>query len=101
MSRYEGTIFEGRTGLIVAAVLSVAAVVLTVLQWVLLPDQVVVQFGMDGEHYGSKLVIVVVTAALGLGGAAWLAASRAKTGLLVSAIGLALAVMTIVINLML
>ena len=98
MSRYEGTVLEGRAGLVVAAVLGAAAVALAALQWVLLPDQVVVQFGMDGEHYGSKIVIVIATAALGLGGAAWLAASRAKTGLLVSAIGLALAIMTLVIN---
>lgn len=101
MSRYEGTILEGRAGLAVAAALGAAAMALAALQWVLLPDQVVVQFGMDGEHYGSKVVIVLATAVLGLGGAAWLAASRAKTGLLVGAIGLALAIMTLVINLVL
>ena len=70
-------------------------------KWFLLPDQVIVQFGVSGEHYGPKAVIVLATAALGLGGAAWLAAARAKTGLLLSVVGAAVGVVTLVINLVL
>ena len=99
--RSGGKVLEGRAGLVVAAVLAVAAVALAAVEWVLLPDQVVVQFGISGEHYGPKTVIVLVTAALGLGGAGWLAAARAQTGLLLGVIGLAVAVVTLVINLVL
>ena len=81
--------------------LAVVVIALVFAEWLLLPDQVIVQFGISGEHYGPKPVIVLVTATLGLGGAAWLAATRAKTGLLLSVIGLAVAVVTLVINLML
>ena len=44
---------------------------------------------------------MLATATLGLGGAAWLAAARAKTGLLLSVVGAAVGVVTLVINLVL
>lgn len=96
-----GKVLEGRAGLVVAAVLAVATIALAVAEWILLPDQVIVQFGISGEHYGPKTVIVLITAALGLGGAGWLASARAKTGLLLGVIGLAMAAVTLVINLVL
>lgn len=99
--RSGGRVLEGRAGVAVAAVLAVVVIALVVAEWLLLPDQVIVQFGISGEHYGPKPVIVLITAALGLGGAAWLAAARAKTGLLLSVIGLAVAAVTLVINLVL
>lgn len=96
-----GRVLEGRVGLAVAAVLALATIALAVAEWILLPDQVIVQFGISGEHYGPKPLIVLITAALGLGGAGWMAAARAKTGLLLAVIGLAVAVVTLVINLVL
>lgn len=99
--RSGGRILEGRAGLAVAAVLAVVAVACAVAEWLLLPDQVIVQFGVSGEHYGPKWLVVLVSAALGLGGAAWLAAARAKTGLLLAVIGPAVAVVTLAINLVL
>lgn len=99
--RSGGRVLEGRAGLVVAAVLALATIALAVAEWTLLPDQVVVQFGISGEHYGPKPVIVLITAVLGLGGAGWLAAARAKTGLLLGVIGLAVAAVTLVINLVL
>lgn len=99
--RSGGRVLEGRAGLVVAAVLAVATIAFAVAEWTLLPDQVIVQFGISGEHYGPKTVIVLITAALGLGGAGWLAAARAKTGLLLGVIGLAVAAVTLVINLVL
>ena len=85
-------------GLVVLAVIAAA---MAAAEWFLLPDQVIVQFGVSGEHYGPKAVIVLATAALGLGGAAWLAAARAKTGLLLSVVGAAVGVVTLAINLVL
>lgn len=99
--RCEGTVLEGRAGLAVALALGVAALAFMALEWFLLPDQVVVQFGISGEHYGPKAVVVLITAALGVGGAAWLGVSRAKTGLLLSAVGSGLALVTLAINLVL
>ena len=99
--RCEGTVLEGRAGLAVALALGVAALAFMALEWFLLPDQVVVQFGLSGEHYGPKAVVVLITAALGVGGAAWLGVSRAKTGLLLSAVGSGLALVTLAINLVL
>ena len=49
----------------------------------------------------SLVAIVLATAALGLGGAAWLPAACAKTGLLLSVVGAAVGVVTLVINLVL
>ena len=95
-----GTVLEGRAGVVVAAVLAVIAAAMAAAEWFLLPDQVIVQFGVSGEHYGPKAVIVLATA-LGLGGAAWLAAARAKTGLLLSVVGAAVGVVTLAINLVL
>lgn len=99
--RRGGTVLEGRAGLAVALVLGVAALALMAAEWVLLPEQVVVQFGVTGEHYGPKAVIVLVTAALGLGGAGWLGATRAKAGLLLAAVGVGLAIVTLAVNLVL
>ncbi len=99
--RNGGTVLEGRAGVVVAAVLAVIAAAMAAAEWFLLPDQVIVQFGVSGEHYGPKAVIVLATATLGLGGAAWLAAARAKTGLLLSVVGAAVGVVTLVINLVL
>ena len=62
-----GRVLEGRAGLAVAAVLAVVVIALVFAEWLLLPDQVIVQFGISGEHYGPKPVIVLVTATLGLG----------------------------------
>lgn len=94
-----GKVLEGRAGLAAAAVLALAAIAFVVAEWILLPDQVIVQFGISGEHYGPKPIVMLITAALGLGGAGWLAAARAKTGLFLGVIGLAVAAVTLVINL--
>lgn len=100
MSRYEGTILEGRAGLVVAVALGVAAAVLAALQWMLLPDQVAMQFGLNGQvnTWAPKWFPVAATAALGLVGAVWFGASRQKVGLLVAAIGVGAGVISLVMN---
>ncbi|WP_172623418.1 DUF1648 domain-containing protein [Arabiibacter massiliensis] len=100
MSRYEGTALEGRSGLAVAIVLGVAAAALAALQWVLLPDQVAMQFGLNGQvnTWAPKWVPVLATAGLGLFGAVWFGASRQKLALLIAAIGMAIGVFGLVVN---
>lgn len=98
--RYEGTILEGRAGLATAIALGVAAVVLAALQWVLLPDQVAMQFGLNGQvnTWAPKWFPVLVTAGLGLIGAAWFGVSRQKAGLLIAVIGVGVGLIDLVVN---
>lgn len=51
-TRNRGTVLEGRSGLVAAIALGIAAVALAVAQWVLLPEQVATHFGITGEVNG-------------------------------------------------
>ena len=96
---YTAKVLEDRRGLVVAAVLAVLTAALVAAEWFLLPDEVVVQFGSSGAHYGSKTVMALVSAGLGLGGAGWLAYTRLKIGLLLSVVGVGLAAVVLFVNL--
>ena len=45
-TRNRGTVLEGRSGLVAAIALGIAAVALAVAQWVLLPEQLATHFGI-------------------------------------------------------
>lgn len=97
-----GTVLEGKAGLVVAIVLAVVAVALAAVQWGILPDEVITHFNMTGSTTSSpKWVPVLLSAGLGLGGAGWLATARSKTGLVLSLVGVAIALMNLVVNTML
>lgn len=100
MSRYEGKILEGPKGAVLAAVLAAVVVGLAVAQQLLLPEQVVMHVGLSGEANGwaPKWFPLLASAGLGLAGAAWFAASRAKAGLLVAVTGMAVGVLALVMT---
>lgn len=79
------------------------AVILAVVSWFLLPDLVVTQFGMDGQpsNYMSKaMAILIPLAVAGIGGAFGLTSDekRAKKGIILSAIGILVMIVSLVIN---
>ena len=98
--RNGGKVLEGRAGLAVAVALGATSLVLAVLQWFLLPDQVVTHFGVTGEVNGwsPKWFPVLLSTGLGLFGSVWLGLSREKTGLLLAGIGVAVGIIDLVVN---
>lgn len=96
----DGKVLEGRAGLVVAVALGVVTLVLAVLQWLLLPDQVVTHFGVTGEVNGwsPKWFPVLLSTGLGLIGSVWLGSSRGKTGLLLAVIGVVVGIIDLVVN---
>ena len=99
-TRNRGTVLEGRSGLMVAIALGIAAVALAVAQWVLLPEQVATHFGIAGEVNGwsPKWFPVLLSAGLGLFGSVRLGVSREKLGLLLAGIGVLIGVIDLAVN---
>ena len=99
-TRNRGTVLEGRSGLMVAIALGIAAVALAIAQWVLLPEQVATHFGITGDVNGwsPKWFPVLLSAGLGLFGSVWLGVSREKLGLLLAGIGLLIGVIDLAVN---
>ena len=99
-TRNRGTVLEGRSGLMVAVVLGIAAIALAAAQWVLLPEQVATHFGITGDVNGwsPKWFPVLLSAGLGLFGSVWLGVSREKLGLLLAGIGLLIGVIDLAVN---
>lgn len=99
-TRNRGTVLEGRSGLVAAIALGIAAVALAVAQWVLLPEQVATHFGITGDVNGwsPKWFPVLLSAGLGLFGSVWLGVSREKLGLLLAGIGELIGVIDLAVN---
>ena len=99
-TRNRGTVLEGRSGLMVAIALGIAAVALAIAQWVLLPEQVATHFGITGDVNGwsPKWFPVLLSAGLGLFGSVWLGVSREKLGLLLAGIGVLIGVIDLAVN---
>ena len=97
-TRNRGTVLEGRSGLVAAIALGIAAVALAIAQWVLLPEQVATHFGITGDVNGWKWFPVLLSAGLGLFGSVWLGVSREKLGLLLAGIGVLIGVIDLAVN---
>lgn len=99
-TRNRGTVLEGRSGLVAAIALGIAAVALAVAQWELLPEQVATHFGITGDVNGwsPKWFPVLLSAGLGLFGSVWLGVSREKLGLLLAGIGVLIGVIDLAVN---
>ena len=99
-TRNRGTVLEGRSGLVAAIALGIAAVALAVAQWVLLPEQVATHCGSTGDVNGwaPKWFPVLLSAGLGLFGSVWLGVSREKLGLLLAGIGVLIGVIDLAVN---
>lgn len=79
------------------------AIVLAVVSWFVLPDMVVTQFGMDGQpsNYMPKaLAILIPLAVAAIGGAFGLTSDekRAKKGIILSAIGVVVLIVSMIFN---
>lgn len=100
MSRLHGTILEGTQGAVVAVVLAAAALGLAAAQWFLLPDQVMSHSPgfFQSASYMPKWIPLLLSTVLGLGGAGWFAATRAKAGLLVAVLGLVIGASILLMN---
>lgn len=100
MNGLRGTILEGSPGAVVAAVLAAAALGLAAAQWFLLPDQVMSHSPgfFQSASYMPKWMPLLLSTALGLGGAGWFAATRAKAGLFIAVLGLVIGVAILLMN---
>lgn len=98
-----GKVLEGRDGLatLVAVTLALLTAVLAVVQWVVLPDEVVSHVSLSGEVSGTapKWLFVAATAGFGLVGSAWFGFAREKVGLIVAAVGAVAGVIDLALNL--
>ncbi|MGM9642130.1 MAG: DUF1648 domain-containing protein [Eubacteriales bacterium] len=89
---------------LIAIILIVAALGLGVFSWFVLPDVVVVQIGNNGEATNTmpKLFAVLIPIGMTAVGSAMNISGKGdmnKKGLIVSAIGIAVAVLTLLLNL--
>ena len=102
-ARKSGKALEGRDGLatLVAVTLALLTAVLAVVQWVVLPDEVVSHVSLSGEVNGTapKWLFVAATAGFGLFGSAWFGFAREKVGLVVAAVGVVAGVIDLALNL--
>lgn len=102
-ARKSGKVLEGRDGLatFVAVTLALLTAALAVVQWVVLPDEVVSHVSLSGEVSGTapKWLFVAATAGFGLVGSAWFGFAREKVGLVVAAIGAVAGVIDLALNL--
>ena len=102
-ARKSGKVLEGRDGLatLVAVTLALLTAALAVVQWVVLPDEVVSHVSLSGEVNGTapKWLFVAATAGFGLFGSTWLGLAREKVGLVVAAIGAVAGVIDLALNL--
>ena len=99
-ARKSGKVFEGRATL-VAVTLVLLTAALAVVQWVVLPDEVVSHVSLSGEVNGTapKWLFVAATAGFGLVGSAWFGFAREKVGLVVAAVGVVAGVIDLALNL--
>lgn len=102
-ARKSGKVLEGRDGLatLVAVTLVLLTAALAVVQWVVLPDEVVSHVSLSGEVNGTapKWLFVAATAGFGLVGSAWFGFAREKVGLVVAAVGVVAGVIDLALNL--
>lgn len=100
--KLRGTVLEGPKGAAVALALAALSLALAAAQWFLLPDQVLAHTAgfIQGASYMPKWEPLVISTALGVGGAAWLGATRAKTGLALGALGVVVAVVLLGMNML-
>lgn len=100
MDALRGTVLEGSEGLVVAALLAAVSLGLAAAQWFLLPDQVIShsQGFYQSASYMPKWMPLVISTALGVGGAAWFAGTRMKVALFVAALGLVVGAAILLMN---
>lgn len=102
-ARKSGKVLEGRDGLatLVAVTLALLTAALAVVQWVVLPDEVVSHVSLSGEVNGTapKWLFVAATAGFGLFGSAWFGFAREKVGLVIAAVGAVAGVIDLALNL--
>lgn len=102
-ARKSEKVLEGCDGLavLVAVTLALLTAALAVVQWVVLPDEVVSHVSLSGEVNGTapKWLFVAATAGFGLVGSAWFGFAREKVGLVVAAVGVVAGVIDLALNL--
>ena len=102
-ARKSGKVFEGRGGLamLVAVTLALLTAALAVVQWVVLPDEVVSHVSLSSEGNGTapQRLFVGVLVGFGLFGSAWFGFAREKVGLVIAAVGAVAGVIDLALNL--